>query len=154
LFLTITLGAPVAVVGLVEGVAEAVATVMRLVSGWVSDRMGERRKPWIVGGYGASTVARAMLAAAPAWGWVLGARIADRLGKGARSVRRDALIRDSTPRAAYGASFGYHRAMDTIGAIAGPLVAVILLELSVSLRTILWVAFAFGLVVLVVLRRV
>src|SRR5262249_27242478 len=98
LFLTITLGAPVAVVGGIEGVAEGLATGVRLLSGWVSDRMGNRRKPWIIGGYGASAVARGALAAAPAWGWVLVARIVDRLGKGARGTPRDALIRDSTPK--------------------------------------------------------
>jgi MFS family permease len=154
LFLTITLGAPVAAVGIVEGIAEAIATGVRLLSGWLSDRMGDRRRPWIVGGYAASTAARALLAAAPAWGWVLGARVVDRLGKGARSTPRDALIRDSTPREMYGTSFGYHRAMDTAGAIVGPLVAVIMLAAAVSLRTILWVAFAVGLLVLVVLRRI
>jgi MFS family permease len=154
LFLTITLGAPVAAVGVIEGIAEGIATGMKLLSGWLSDRMGSRRRPWIVGGYGISTAARAVLAAAPAWGWVLGARVVDRLGKGARGTPRDALIRDSTPKELMGSSFGYHRAMDTAGAIVGPLVAVILLESGVSLRTILWVAFALGAVVLLLLRRV
>jgi MFS family permease len=154
LFLTITLGAPVAVVGVIEGIAEGLATGVRLLSGWVSDRTGNRRKPWILGGYGASAVARAGLAAAPAWGWVLGARIVDRLGKGARGTPRDALIRDSTPPELRGASFGYHRALDTAGAIVGPLVAVVLLESGVSLRGILWVACGLGAGVLVVLRGV
>jgi MFS family permease len=154
LFLTVTLGAPVAIVGLIEGIAEAIATGVRLLSGWVSDRMGDRRKPWILGGYGASTVARGMLAAAPGWGLVLAARMVDRVGKGARSTPRDALIRDSTPAELRGSSFGYHRAMDTAGAIIGPLLAVILLESGISLRGILWVACGLGLIVLVVLRGV
>jgi MFS family permease len=154
LFLTITLGAPVAVVGVIEGIAEGIATGVRLLSGWVSDRTGNRRKPWILGGYGASAIARAGLAAAPAWGWVLGARVVDRLGKGARGTPRDALIRDSTPRELRGASFGYHRALDTAGAIVGPLVAVVLLESGLSLRGILWVACILGAAVLVVLRGV
>lgn len=154
LFLTITLGAPVAVVGLIEGVAEGIAMGVRLLSGWLSDRMGDRRRPWIIGGYGVSAIARAVLAAAPAWGWVLGARVGDRLGKGARGAPRDALIRDSTPPELMGASFGYHRAMDTAGAIVGPLVAVALLEAGVSLRTILWVSVVFGAAVIVFLRRV
>jgi MFS family permease len=152
LFLTVTLGAPVAIVGLIEGMAEAIATGVRLVSGWVSDRMGDRRKPWIVGGYGASTVARAMLAAAPGWGLVLAGRIVDRLGKGARSTPRDALIRDSTPAELRGSSFGYHRAMDTAGAVLGPLLAVILLESGVALRGILRVACGLGVITLLVLR--
>ena len=154
LFLTVTLGAPVAIVGLIEGIAEAIATGVRLLSGWVSDRMGDRRKPWIIGGYGASTVARAMLAAAPGWGLVLAGRIVDRFGKGARSTPRDALIRDSTPPELRGSSFGYHRAMDTAGAVLGPLVAVILLESGVALRGILWVACGFGVITLLVLRGV
>ena len=154
LFLTVTLGAPVAIVGLIEGIAEAIATGVRLLSGWVSDRMGDRRKPWIIGGYGASTVARGMVAAAPGWGLVLAGRVVDRFGKGARSTPRDALIRDSTPAELRGSSFGYHRAMDTAGAVIGPLLAVILLESGVALRGILWVACALGLITLVVLRGV
>lgn len=154
LFLTATLGAPVAVVGVIEGVAEAIATGVRLLSGWVSDRMGDRRKPWIVGGYGASTVARAMLAAAPGWGLVLAGRIVDRFGKGARTTPRDALIRDSTPAGLRGSSFGYHRAMDTAGAVIGPLLAVVLLESGVAFRGILWVACGLGVITLVVLRGV
>jgi MFS family permease len=154
LFLTVTLGAPVAIVGLIEGIAEAMATGVRLLSGWVSDRMGDRRKPWIIGGYGASTVARAMLAAAPGWGLVLAGRIVDRFGKGARTTPRDALIRDSTPPELRGSSFGYHRAMDTAGAVIGPLLAVLLLESGVALRGILWVAAGLGVITLVVLRGV
>ncbi|HEY2777930.1 MAG TPA: MFS transporter [Gaiellaceae bacterium] len=154
LFLTVTLGAPVAIVGLIEGIAEAIATGVRLLSGWVSDRMGDRRKPWIIGGYGASTVARAMLAGAPGWGLVLAGRIVDRFGKGARSTPRDALIRDSTPAELLGSSFGYHRAMDTAGAVLGPLVAVVLLESGVALRGILWVACGLGVITLLVLRGV
>ncbi len=154
LFLTITLGAPVAVVGVIEGVAEAIAMGVRLLSGWLSDRMGDRRRPWIVGGYAASAAARIVVAAAPAWGWVLGGRVVDRLGKGARGAPRDALIRDSSPSELMGASFGYHRAMDTAGAIVGPLVAVGLLEAGLSLRTILWVAFGLGVAVLVLVRQV
>src|SRR5690242_13153529 len=154
LFLTATLGAPVAVVGVIEGIAEALATGVRLLSGWLSDRMGDRRKPWIVGGYTASTVARAMLAAAPGWGLVLAGRVVDRFGKGARSTPRDALIRDSTPVELRGSAFGYHRAMDTAGAVLGPLLAVILLESGVALRGILWIACGLGVITLLVLRGV
>ena len=140
LFLTITLGAPVKVLGLIEGIAEGIALGLRGVAGWLSDRMGERRVPWIFGGYGLSAVSRPVLAAAPGWGWVLTARIADRLGKGARTAPRDALIRDSSPPELVGASFGYHRAMDSLGAVLGPLAAVAMLEAHLSLRTILYVA--------------
>jgi MFS family permease len=140
LFLTVTLGAPVKVLGLIEGIAEGIALGLRGVAGWLSDRMGERRVPWIFGGYGLSALSRPVLAAAPGWGWVLTARIADRLGKGARTAPRDALIRDSSPPELVGASFGYHRAMDSLGAVLGPLAAVAMLEAHLSLRTILYIA--------------
>jgi MFS family permease len=154
LFLTVTLGAPVAVLGLIEGIAEGIAVGLGGISGWLSDRAGERRRPWIVGGYGLSALARPVLAAAPAWGWVLIGRVADRLGKAGRTAPRDALIRDSTPPELVGASFGYHRALDTAGAVAGPLVAVGLLAAGVSLRTALWVAVVPGVATLLLLRRV
>src|SRR5436189_1874639 len=85
LFLTVTLGAPVAAVGLIEGVAEGIAVGLRGAAGWLSDRWGERRLPWIGGGYGGSAVGRILVAAAPHWGWVLAGRVVDRLGKGART---------------------------------------------------------------------
>ena len=152
LFLTITLAAPVYLVGLIEGIAEATALIFRLFSGWLSDRQGGRRKPWITGGYGVSAGARVLVAAAPAWGWVLAGRVVDRLGKGTRTTPRDALIRDSTPPPLMGAAFGYHRAMDTVGAVIGPLAAVVMLEAGLSLRQILWFAVVPGLVTLLLLR--
>ena len=137
LFLTVTLGAPVAAVGLIEGVAEGIAVGLRGVSGWLSDRWGERRLPWVAGGYSASAAGRVALAAAPAWGWILAARVVDRLGKGARTPPRDALIRDSTPAPLLGSAFGYHRALDTAGAVVGPLAAVALLAAGMSFRNVL-----------------
>jgi MFS family permease len=154
LFLTITLGAPVAIVGLIEGAAEGIAMGVRLLSGWVSDKSGRRRRPWIVGGYALSTVSRGLTAAAPGWGLVLVARVADRIGKGARGTPRDALIRDSTPPELRGSSFGYHRAMDTIGAVIGPAAAIVLLEAGFSLREVLAFAVAPGLATLLLLRRI
>jgi MFS family permease len=154
LFLTVTLGAPVAVLGVIEGIAEGIAVGLRGAAGWLSDRAGERRLPWVFGGYLVSAVARPVLAAAPAWGWVLGARTGDRLGKAARTAPRDALIRDSTPPELLGASFGYHRAMDTAGAVLGPLAAVALLAGGASLRTVLWVAVVPGVLALLLIRQV
>jgi len=154
LFLTVTLGAPVAVLGLIEGIAEGVAVGLRGVSGWLSDRIGSRRRPWITAGYAASALGRPVLAAAPAWGWVLAARLVDRLGKAARTAPRDALIRDSTPDGRVGASFGYHRSLDTAGAVLGPLAAVGLLAAGLSLRQTLWIAVAPGVAALVLLRSV
>lgn len=153
-FVTITLGAPVAVLGLIEGLAEGVAVVLRGLSGWFSDRAGKRRRPWILGGYGVSAVARPVLAAAPVWGWVLAARLADKLGKALRTAPRDALIVDSSKPELVGASFGYHRALDTAGAVAGPLVALALLAAGMSLRGVLIVAVVPGFVALLLVRRV
>jgi MFS family permease len=154
LFLTVTLGAPVAAVGLIEGVAEGIAVGLRGLAGWLSDRWGERRLPWVGAGYGGSAGGRVLLAAAPAWGWVLAGRVVDRLGKGARTAPRDALIRDSTPAPLLGAAFGYHRALDTAGAVVGPLLAVVLLGVGLSFRGVLWVAVAPGLLALLLLRAV
>jgi MFS family permease len=154
LFLTVTLGAPVAVVGLIEGIAEGIAVGLRGVAGWLSDRWGERRLPWVGWGYAGSTGGRVLLAAAPAWGWVLGGRVVDRLGKGARTAPRDALIRDSTPPDLLGSAFGYHRALDTAGAVVGPLTAVVLLTAGLSFRTVLWFAVVPGFIALLLLRAV
>ena len=154
LFLTVTLGAPVAAVGLIEGIAEGISVGLRGLAGWLSDRWGERRLPWVGAGYGGSASGRVLLAAAPAWGWVLGGRVVDRLGKGARTAPRDALIRDSTPAPLLGAAFGYHRALDTAGAVVGPLSAVALLGVGLSFRGVLWVAVAPGFVALLFLRAV
>ena len=120
LFVTATLGASVTSLGVIEGIAECTASVMRLSSGWLSDRIG-RRKPFASFGYALSGVARAALAFAGSWGFVLGMRFADRLGKALRTPPRDALIADSTPDAHMGRAFGLHRAMDTLGAAIGPL---------------------------------
>ena len=154
LFLTITLGAPVAVVGLIEGIAEGTAVGLRGISGRLSDRAAHRRVPWIFSGYAVSAVARPVIAAAPTWGWVLGGRVADRLGKAARTAPRDALIKDSTPASLMGASFGYHRALDTAGAVVGPVIAVAMLASGASLRSVLWLAVIPGFLTLLLLRRV
>ena len=154
LFLTITLGAPVAVLGLIEGIAEGVAVGLRGVAGRLSDLGAARRRPWIAAGYGASAAARPIVAAAPAWGYVLAGRLVDRAGKAARTAPRDALIRDSTPPEAVGAAFGYHRALDTAGAVVGPLVAVGLLTVGFSLRGVIWLAVLPGAVAALLVFRV
>lgn len=122
LFVTATLGASVTSLGIIEGIAECTASVMRLSSGWLSDRIG-RRKPFAAFGYALSGVAKAAMAFAGTWGFVLAMRFTDRLGKALRSPPRDALIADSTADAHLGRAFGLHRAMDTLGAAIGPLVA-------------------------------
>src|SRR5207249_5112049 len=138
LFLTSVLGAPVAVLGVIEGIAEGVAVGLGALSGWISDRAGGRRVPWITAGYTLTAVSRAAVAAATHWGLVLAGRLTDRTGKAVRTAPRDALIRDSTAPELVGTSFGFHRAADTVGATIGPLVAAALLAGGVSLRHVLW----------------
>lgn len=127
LFLTTSLGAPVAAVGLIEGVAESAASALRTVSGWLSDRL-RARKSLVVIGYALSAIAKPLLAAAQVWPAVLGARFVDRSGKGIRTAPRDALIADVTPFGLRGRAFGFHRAADTVGAIAGPAIGLGLLS--------------------------
>ncbi|MEO5618385.1 MAG: MFS transporter [Candidatus Eisenbacteria bacterium] len=122
LFITVSLGAPVAVLGIIEGAAESAASLLRLGSGWLSDHSG-RRKPFLVFGYGLSTVAKGMFAFPASWPALMGLRLADRLGKGLRNPPRDALIADSVLPDQRGRAFGLHRALDTLGAAIGPLVA-------------------------------
>jgi MFS family permease len=120
LFITVTLHASATSLGIVEGVAEMLAALLRTTTGWVSDRMGTR-KPFVVAGYSLSGAAKAAIGFAAAWPAVLALRGADRLGKGLRTPPRDALIADSTSAADRGRAFGLHRAMDTTGAAIGPL---------------------------------
>jgi MFS family permease len=152
LFLTVTLNAPVAVLGLVEGIAEAVAVLFRGVVGPLSDRGGGARRPWITAGYTASVAGRVLVAVAPAWGFVLGGRVVDRFGKALRSPPRDALIRDSTPPTLVGASFGFHRTMDSVGAVVGPLIAVGLVAGGADIRTVIEIAVLPGIATVVLLR--
>jgi MFS family permease len=127
LFVTGVLGASVTSLGVISGIAECTASALRVVSGWLSDRIG-RRMPFLVLGYGLSGAAKAALALAGSWTAVLGLRFADRVGKGLRNPPRDALIADSTDPASRGAAFGLHRGLDTLGAAIGPLVAWALLQ--------------------------
>ncbi len=126
IFLTDVLGAPKFVVGLIEGIAESTASILKVLSGWLSDRSG-KRKPYVIYGYGLSTIAKPLLAFAATWHFVLVSRFLDRFGKGLRSSARDALIADSTDVQYRGKAFGFHRALDTMGAVIGPLVALLLL---------------------------
>lgn len=123
IFLTSVLGAPMAVIGLIEGVAESTASLLKVFSGWFSDLIGQR-KPLTVFGYSFSTISKLFLALAYAWPMVLLARFIDRFGKGIRVSARDALIADSTEPGSRGAVFGFHRTMDTLGAVGGPLLAI------------------------------
>lgn len=143
-FLTTVLGAGPAALGLVEGVAESTASLLKLYSGYVSDRV-KRRKIWIVAGYAVSNIIRPAIAVAGSWFQVLALRFADRVGKGIRTSPRDAIIADSTPIDARGAAYGFHRAMDHGGAIVGPLLASgLLLILHDRLSTVFLLSFIPG----------
>lgn len=140
LFLTTVLGAGPVFLGLIEGVAESTASLLKLISGIYSDRVRDRKK-LVLAGYSVSSFFRPLAAVASTPAFVLFIRFADRVGKGIRTSPRDALIADSTPPAARGKAFGFHRSMDHAGAIAGPLVATFLLAFFIKdLRTLFWIA--------------
>ena len=127
-FLTTVLGVSKSFVGLIEGVAETTASVLKLFSGWLSDKLN-RRKALVIGGYGLSGLTRPLIAIST-MGWhILGARFIDRIGKGFRTSPRDALIADSTSSENRGKAFGFHRSMDNAGAVVGPLVAFIIMAI-------------------------
>jgi MFS family permease len=139
-FLVSTLGATPIVIGLIEGAADGLASVLKLVFGSLSDRL-PRRKPLIAGGYGLAAAARALIPFAGAWPLVLVSRLLDRTGKGIRSAPRDALIADVTPPESRGCAFGFHRALDHTGAIVGPLLALVCMQaLHLPLRTVFLIA--------------
>lgn len=139
LFLAGMLGAGPRVLGLIEGLAEAASSLLKLASGVWSDRM-RRAKPFVVGGYGVAGLARTLIAAATGWWFVLLCRLVDRIGKGLRSSPRDAMLGRSVDPGQRGLAFGFHRAMDNAGAVLGPLVAAALLGLGFELRTVFWCA--------------
>ncbi len=133
LFLAITLGASPAIIGTIEGAAESVSSLLKLFSGYFSDRRG-KRKGLVVFGYALAGVARPLLAFATSWYQVLAIRLTDRVGKGIRSAPRDAMIADASPVETRGLAFGFHRAMDHTGAVIGPLIGFALLYLIAQYR--------------------
>ncbi len=156
LFLTRTLGAPVSVLGLIEGLAEATASILKGVSGWLSDRLGVRR-PLAICGYGLAALTKPLLALASGWPLVLVARVLDRFGKGVRGTPRDAIIADSSEPEVRGRAFGFHRSTDQIGAVIGPLAALPLLAIfHENYRPLFLAAFipaALGVAVLFAVRE-
>ena len=139
-FLTITLGLPVAAMGALDGIAEATASMAKLVSGRLSDRQ-QRRKPWIRLGYGMAALSKPLFPLAQGALPVLGARFIDRVGKGIRGAPRDAMIADETPHELRGAAYGLRQALDTVGGTIAPLAAVGLMILFASdIRAVFWVA--------------
>jgi MFS family permease len=140
LFLTTTLGASVILVGVIDGVAESTASISKVFSGYISDMVG-RRKPLILLGYSLGAISKPLFAIASAPMLVLGARFADRIGKGLRGAPRDALVADVTPAEIRGRAYGVREALDTAGAFIGPLIAVALMGLLANdMRMVFWLA--------------
>ena len=141
IFLTSVLGAPMSVLGLIEGAAESAASILKAFSGWLSDRISKRR-PFVIWGYSLSSFAKPLLFFAYGWPLVLVSRFLDRVGKGLRTSARDAMIVDATDAAYRGKAFGFHRAMDTLGACIGPLIAILFLTvLKENIRLVFLIAF-------------
>jgi hypothetical protein len=123
LYMAIGLGASTLTIGIVEGIAEATAMIVKFFSGVLSDYF-RKRKPLVVLGYGLAGLTKFVFPLAPTLGWIVAARFADRVGKGIRGAPRDALIADLTPADLRGGSFGLRQALDTVGGVGGPLLAV------------------------------
>jgi len=150
-FLVSSLGASAVAVGLIEGIGEATASITRLFSGWLSDRIGKRKALTVIG-YGLGALSKPLFALAPTAGWVLAARFSDRLGKGIRGAPRDALVGDLAPPGMRGAAYGLRQSLDTIGAFAGPLLAIALMALTAdNFRAVFWIAVIPGLVAVAIL---
>jgi len=140
MFMVTTLGASVFAVGLIEGLAESTALIVKVFSGTLSDYLG-KRKGLAVFGYALGALTKPLFAIAPTIGMVLTARLADRVGKGIRGAPRDALVADITPPQLRGAAFGLRQSLDTVGAFLGPLLAVVLMLLwADDFRAVFWVA--------------
>ncbi len=141
LFLANVLGVRTALIGVIEGLAEATASLLKIASGWISDRWGSRKWP-AVAGYTISTLSKPFYAIATTWGMVAGVRWADRVGKGIRTAPRDALVADSVAPAARGFAFGFQRAADTAGALLGLLIALLIVNrLQAAGQTLAWSTF-------------
>ena len=139
-FITVTLALPVLALGAIDGIAEATASFAKLASGRLSDRSG-RRKPWVLLGYGLAALSKPLFPIAQGALELMGARFADRVGKGIRGAPRDAIIADETPADMRGRAFGLRQALDTIGAMIAPIAAVGLMILFMNdIRTVFWIA--------------
>jgi MFS family permease len=139
-FLTVTLGLPVVAMGAIDGVAEGTANIAKLVSGRLSDRQ-QKRKPWILLGYGMAALSKPLFPLAQGALPVMGARFIDRIGKGIRGAPRDAMIADETPADLRGAAYGLRQALDTVGGTLAPLAAIgLMLIFAGDVRAVFWIA--------------
>lgn len=151
LFLTGVLGASALSVGILEGIAEATASIIKIFSGAVSDWIG-RRKPLLLLGYGLATLTKPLFPLADSFATVLTARFIDRIGKGIRAAPRDAFLADITPEPMRGAAYGLRQSMDTMGAFIGPLAAMLLMIWTFNdYRTVFWIAVIPALIVIVII---
>ena len=151
LYMAVALGASTFTIGIVEGVAESIALIVKVFSGVLSD-LYRKRKALVLLGYGLAALTKFVFPLAPALGWVVAARFADRVGKGIRGAPRDALIADITPDDVRGASFGLRQALDTVGAVGGPLLALAAMAYFASdFRAAFWVAVVPAVLCVVVL---
>jgi len=151
LFLSNVLGVNKSVIGLIEGTAEATASLLKVFSGWFSDRIGSR-KGLMGAGYAISVLSRPFIALAFTWQHILASRFIDRLGKGIRTAPRDALIAESSTPEAMGRAFSYHRAMDTLGAVIGPALAFFLLRVFTGdFRKVFWMSMIPGVIAVLVI---
>jgi MFS family permease len=129
LFLANVLGVQTSIIGLIEGIAEATSSILKMFSGWLSDKLGGRK--WLaVAGYGLSALSKPFFYIASSWGLIAGVRWVDRIGKGIRTAPRDALVADSTTKETRGLAFGFNRAMDKAGAVLGLLIAALVVWLA------------------------
>jgi len=150
MFLTKVLGASIGFVGVIEGIAESTASLLKLASGWLSDRIG-KRKGFVVAGYALAALSRPFIGATAHASQVLGIRFLDRFGKGIRTAPRDVLIAESASAGNRGASFGFHRMMDNLGAVAGPLCAFLLLQYAkIDLRLLFFITAIPGIIAVIV----
>lgn len=139
-FMTAVLGASMVTVGIVEGIAEATAAMLKVFSGAASDWLGKRKRLLVLG-YGLAAIAKPLFPLAPSVAWVFAARVLDRVGKGIRVAPRDALVADLAPEGLRGAAYGLRQSLDSIGAVLGPALAIALLAwLLVDIRAALWIA--------------
>ncbi len=139
-FITVALGLPALALGAIDGIAEATASFAKLASGRLSDR-SRRRKPWVILGYGLAALSKPLFPIASGAAELMGARFADRVGKGVRGAPRDAIIADETPPDIRGRAFGLRQALDTVGALIAPLAAVGLMALfAEDIRAVFWIA--------------
>ena len=151
LFLTGVLGASALSVGILEGIAEATASIAKIFSGAISDWIG-RRKPLLLLGYGLATLTKPLFPLADSFATVLTARFLDRIGKGIRGAPRDAFLADITPEPMRGAAYGLRQSMDTLGAFLGPLFAMLLMVWTFNdYRTVFWIAVIPALIVMLII---